>query len=94
MDINVYSISINYNFARTALFYGGLVFSKNLISILIQCFAVACLMSLAWFAVGVWSGVASFIILVILKRTFGIRVSIEEIEAGLDVSSHSESAYN
>ena len=35
-----------------ALFYGGLVFSKNLISVLIQCFAVACLMSLAWFAFG------------------------------------------
>lgn len=35
-----------------ALFYGGLVFSKNLISVLIQCFAVACLMSLAWFALG------------------------------------------
>ena len=35
-----------------ALFYGGLVYSKNLISVLIQCFAVACLMSLAWFIAG------------------------------------------
>ncbi len=35
-----------------ALFYGGLVFSKNLISVLIQCFAIACLMSITWFAVG------------------------------------------
>ncbi len=32
-----------------ALFYGGLVYSKNLISVLIQCFAVACLMSIVWF---------------------------------------------
>ena len=35
-----------------ALFYGGLVYSKNLISVLIQCFAVACLMSLTWFIAG------------------------------------------
>jgi Amt family ammonium transporter len=35
-----------------ALFYGGLVYSKNLISVLIQCFAVACLMSLTWFVAG------------------------------------------
>ena len=66
-----------------ALFYGGLVYSKNLISVLIQCFAVA-----------IWSGLASFIILIILKKFMGIRVSSEEEEAGLDRSSHSESAYN
>ena len=35
-----------------ALFYGGLVYSKNLISVLIQCFAVACLMSITWFMAG------------------------------------------
>ena len=35
-----------------ALFYGGLVYSKNLISVLIQCFSVACLMSVAWLVVG------------------------------------------
>ncbi len=35
-----------------ALFYGGLVYSKNLISVLIQCFAVACLMSIAWMIAG------------------------------------------
>ena len=49
---------------------------------------------IASIAVAVWSGIASFIILIILKRTIGIRVSPEEEEAGLDVSSHSESAYN
>jgi len=49
---------------------------------------------IASIAVAVWSGIASFIILIILKRTVGIRVSPEEEEAGLDVSSHSESAYN
>ena len=35
-----------------ALFYGGLVHSKNLISVLIQCFAVSCLMSITWLAIG------------------------------------------
>lgn len=32
-----------------ALFYGGLVNAKNLLSVLMQCFAVACLMSILWF---------------------------------------------
>ena len=66
-----------------ALFYGGLVYSKNLISVLIQCFAVA-----------IWSGLVSLLILLILRKFIGIRVSSEEEEAGLDRSSHSESAYN
>jgi len=35
-----------------ALFYGGLVRSKNVLSVLMQCFAVACLASLVWVAVG------------------------------------------
>ena len=32
-----------------ALFYGGLVRARNLLSVLMQCFAVACLMSVLWF---------------------------------------------
>ena len=35
-----------------SLFYGGLVRSKNVLSVLMQCFAVACLMSILWMAVG------------------------------------------
>jgi len=35
-----------------ALFYGGLVKSKNILSVLMQCIAVACLASLIWLAVG------------------------------------------
>ena len=34
-----------------ALFYGGLVQSKNVLSVLSQCVAIACLMSLLWYAV-------------------------------------------
>ncbi len=48
----------------------------------------------ASFAVAIWSGLASFIILIVLKKFMGIRVSSDEEEAGLDRSSHSESAYN
>lgn len=35
-----------------ALFYGGLVQGKNLLSVLMQCFAVACLMSVLWLVAG------------------------------------------
>jgi len=35
-----------------SLFYAGLVRAKNVLSILMQCFAIACAMSLLWFAVG------------------------------------------
>jgi len=35
-----------------ALFYGGLVRSKNVLSILMQCFAIACLMSVLWMVFG------------------------------------------
>ncbi|WP_347329780.1 ammonium transporter [Marinimicrobium locisalis] len=35
-----------------SLFYGGLVRSKNILSILMQCFAIACLASLIWMVVG------------------------------------------
>ena len=35
-----------------ALFYGGLVRSKNVLSVLMHCFAVACLASLVWVVVG------------------------------------------
>ncbi len=33
-----------------ALFYAGLVRNKNVLSVLMQCFAITCLMSLVWFA--------------------------------------------
>ncbi len=33
-----------------SLFYGGLVRSRNVLSILMQCFAITCLVSLLWFA--------------------------------------------
>lgn len=42
----------------------------------------------------VYVGVLSWILLIILDKTIGIRVSPEEEEQGLDVSDHNERAYN
>ena len=35
-----------------ALFYGGLVRAKNVLSVLMHCVAIACLVSVLWLAVG------------------------------------------
>ena len=45
-------------------------------------------------AVVAWSVVVSFIILLILKVTTGLRVNEEQESEGLDTSLHGESAYN
>ena len=44
-------------------------------------------------AVGAWSFVLTFAILKALDRLFGVRVSEEDEEAGLDLSQHGERAY-
>ncbi|HEX5611551.1 MAG TPA: ammonium transporter [Burkholderiales bacterium] len=35
-----------------ALFYGGLVRTKNILSVLMQCFSIACIVTVAWVAIG------------------------------------------
>tara|TARA_R100001244_G_scaffold19684_12_gene20336 strand:+ start:8106 stop:9359 length:1254 start_codon:yes stop_codon:yes gene_type:complete len=35
-----------------ALFYGGMVRSKNILSVMMQCFAITCLMSILWMVYG------------------------------------------
>ena len=35
-----------------ALFYGGLVRARNVLSVMMQCFAIACLMSILWLVAG------------------------------------------
>jgi Amt family ammonium transporter len=47
-----------------ALFYGGLVRSKNILSVLMQCFAIACLITVLWIVYGyslAFSGGGDFI---------------------------------
>ena len=35
-----------------ALFYGGLVRARNVLSVFMQCYGIACAMSIAWLAFG------------------------------------------
>jgi Amt family ammonium transporter len=42
----------------------------------------------------VWSGVVAFIAYKLVDRVIGMRVTEEEERAGLDISSHGESAYH
>ena len=35
-----------------ALFYGGMVRRKNVLSVLMQCFAITCMMSILWMVIG------------------------------------------
>jgi Amt family ammonium transporter len=42
----------------------------------------------------VFSGVASYVILKIIDRTIGLRVTPEDENLGLDLAEHGESAYN
>ena len=60
-----------------ALFYGGLVRSKNVLSVLMQCISIACLASVLWLAIGyslafgdgnAWIGDASRIFLLGVER--------------------------
>ena len=54
-----------------ALFYGGLVRARNVLSVFMQCYAIACLMSILWFTAGysiafgsgdsgLWGGLSKF----------------------------------
>ncbi len=62
-----------------ALFYGGLVRTKNVLSILIQCFTITCVVSLLWVAFA-------------YSLAFGD--GAEEETEGLDVRMHNETGYN
>ena len=44
--------------------------------------------------VGIWSGIASYLIILITKAVCGLRVTSDEERTGLDVSSHGETGYN
>lgn len=49
---------------------------------------------LAVLAVGLFSGLATFLILKLTDRVVGLRVSLEEERMGLDLSQHNERAYS
>ena len=69
-----------------ALFYGGLVQAKNILSVLVQCFAVACVASVLWFAVGyslTFSGTGPWI--GDLKSAFLTEVTRAGVHPGLHI---------
>ncbi len=74
-------------FASTAINSGGAdgLFAGNPVQLGIQAISVV--------ATCLFTFVATFIILKILDKTIGLRVSHEEEEQGLDLSLHSETAY-
>lgn len=63
------------------LFYGGGV------SLLISQF-------IGVMAVGLWSFLLGLGLFLILKKTIGVRVTVQEETLGLDITEHGESAYN
>src|SRR5215212_4049028 len=66
-----------------ALFYGGLVQSRNVLSVLMHCVAVACLVSVVWFALGytlAFDGAGS--LLGGLGKAFLIRVPRDAVYTG------------
>ena len=66
-----------------ALFYGGLARSKNVISVLMQCFAIACLASFLW-VIGLYSLAFSEGNALIgdFKHLFLMGISVDELNGG------------
>ena len=50
LDSYLHSVSTVYDASWSCFFYGGLVRSKNVLSVLMQCFSLACLVSIMWVA--------------------------------------------
>jgi Amt family ammonium transporter len=67
--------------ANSGLFYGG-----GFAQLGTQCIGV-----LACFA---WAFILGFILFTVIKKTIGIRVSVEEELKGLDITEHGMEAYN
>jgi ammonium transporter, Amt family len=70
-----------------ALFYGGLVRTKNILSIMMQCFAISCLVSILWFAFvyslafgdgGAWNGLIGG-----LGKSFMMGITIDSLSGDI-----------
>ena len=73
-----------------ALFYGGLVRSRNVLSVFMQCFSIACLMSVLWLSFGYsiafgdsedgyWGGISHFFLKGIDSSTIREGTNIPEV---------------
>ena len=45
-------------------------------------------------AVCAWSGIATLVLVFVVRRTVGLRASDDAVDEGLDMSAHGERAYN
>ena len=61
-----------------SLFYAGLVRSKNALSVLMQCFAITCIVSILWLA-GVYSFIFADCRFLVMTEDFLWRASINSI---------------
>jgi ammonium transporter, Amt family len=75
-----------------ALFYGGLVRSKNFLSILMQCFAIAALVSLIWLLGGYGLAFGSGNAWIGDLGTLGLR-GLAEVRSGLTISEATFALY-
>ena len=73
-----------------ALFYGGLVRARNVLSVFMQCFGIACLMSILWLALGysiafgdgstgLWGGLSHVLLVGLDANTIRIGTKIPEV---------------
>ena len=72
------SVAVNSAGGDGLFFGGGALLVKQVVSIL---------------ATWLYAGVGTWILLIILKASMGLRVSTEEEQMGLDLSQHNEAAY-
>lgn len=71
-----------------ALFYGGLVRSRNVLSVLMQCFAICCVVSLVWVAVGYSLAFApGNAIIGDLSNAFLSKVTLDSVSGSIPESS-------
>ena len=73
-----------------ALFYGGLVRARNVLSVFMQCFGIACLMSILWLALGysiafgdgstgLWGGLSHVFLVDVNANTIRIGTNLPEV---------------
>ena len=73
-----------------ALFYGGLVRARNVLSVFMQCFGIACLMSILWLALGysiafgdgstgLWGGLSHVFLVDVNANTVRIGTNLPEV---------------
>ena len=52
MDAHIDGLVLMMTIPGLALFYGGMVRKKNVLTIVMQCFAITCIVTVLWMVVG------------------------------------------